>query len=69
MRNAAAVAWLYQSKINPNLPEYLTRQPPDRVIEPDQFVIQPLYTTPPDAATQIAELQAENFALKTKVWS
>jgi hypothetical protein len=38
------VAWSYTSKINGD--EVLTHQPPDRVIEPEQFHIQPLYLHP-----------------------
>lgn len=41
---APVVAWSYRSKINGD--ETLTHQPPDRVIEPEQFYIQPLYTHP-----------------------
>jgi hypothetical protein len=37
-------AWSYTSKINGD--EVLTHQPPDRVIEPEQFHIQPLYLHP-----------------------
>ena len=43
----APVAWKYRSKISGN--ETLTHQPPDRVIEPEQFHIQPLYTHPAPA--------------------
>ncbi len=36
------VAWEYTSKITSST--MVTHQPPDRVIEVDQFVIKPLYT-------------------------
>jgi hypothetical protein len=37
-------AWSYTSKINGE--EVLTHQPPDRVIEPEQFHMKPLYLSP-----------------------
>lgn len=53
------VAWSYTSKITGA--ETLTHQPPDRVIEHEQFVIHPLYLAPQPTPQEVDDARRYRF--------